>query len=118
VTFGLPKKTDIIGVMRSKWPVTVTVTVLPRPAAHDAGLQVRSTSAGSIVTKPPTASLTTRHMTCVRVGVAGGDRPGKASGIVRQDGGGQRSFACGVFDGDLRVEQPTEVDRGPRPAAA
>ena len=79
VTFWPPKKTDIIGVIKAKWPVTVTVTVLPRPAAHEAGLQVRSTSAGSIVTKPPAASLTTRHMTLF---VSGSQAvpPWKASG--------------------------------------
>ena len=79
VTLWPPKKTDISGVMRLKWPVTVTVTVLPRPAAHDVGLQLRSTSTGSIVTKPPTASFTTRHITLF---VSGSQSvpPWKASG--------------------------------------
>ena len=71
VTFCPPVKADINGVISRKWPTTLTVTVLPRPSAQLDGLQVRLTSAWLMVTNPPAASLTTRHMTLLVVWLHG-----------------------------------------------
>lgn len=58
-----PKNVDRRGVSRRKCPVTLTATVLPKAAAHPAGLQVTLTSAGETLTAEPVDSRSVRHIT-------------------------------------------------------
>jgi hypothetical protein len=64
VMFDPPVKTDINGVRRAKWPLTVTVTRFAgtAPLAQD-GEHASATSPGTIVTKDPWASFVAAHMT-------------------------------------------------------
>jgi hypothetical protein len=64
VMFDPPVNTDMSGVRRAKWPLTVTVTRFAgtAPFAQD-GEQVLATSPGAIVTNEPWPSLIAAHMT-------------------------------------------------------
>ena len=62
VTMEPPVNTDISGVNRLKWPVTVRVARLPYALLHD-GVQASETSAGAMVTNEFRDSFVAAHIT-------------------------------------------------------
>ena len=107
-----PKKTASSGVISRKCPVTVTDTVWPMTGAVGHGLveQAMATSVGA-----------TDHEAAP--GLVGGPAHdpvvflvGRRAGRVRDERGRvlgrfESGFAGGIVDADLRVEQPTEIQR-------